>query len=152
MADILVVEDDIDIREILVEVLAVEGHQVYSACNGNEALKRLRADKIDLVITDIIMPEKDGIEMLLEMRKSHPNAKSIAFSGGGRIDGLAYLAMAKRLGAKCVLPKPFTIDSFILAVRNTLEVERLTESEVRLRDACSAEIQGAIADHPIPST
>jgi DNA-binding NtrC family response regulator len=89
---------------------------------------------------------------LLEMRKSHPNAKSIAFSGGGKIDGLSYLLMAKRLGAKWVLPKPFTIDTFMVAVRDTLEADRLTAAEFKLRDVCSAEIQDAIEDHPIPST
>jgi len=143
MALILVVEDDEDIREIIAEVLLAEGHDILQSCNGAQALKLLRVNRVDLVITDIIMAEKDGIEMLLELRRHHPGVKAIAFSGGGKAGGSTYLSMARSLGAKYVLTKPFPIDALLIAVKNTLNSDPIANTEITPRHACSIEIQGA---------
>lgn len=142
MALILVVEDDEAIREIITEVLYAEGHDILQSCNGAQALKLLRGNPVDLVITDIIMAEKDGIEMLYELRKYYPEVKSIAFSGGGKIGGTTYLALARSLGARCVLSKPFPISSLLIAVNNILKPES-TEPAITPHHACSEGIQGA---------
>lgn len=143
MALILVVEDDDDIREIITEVLFAEGHDVLQSCNGAQAMKLMPGNSIGLVITDIIMDEKDGIEMLLELRRDYPGVKSIAFSGGGRTGSSAYLSMARALGASYVLTKPFPIDALLIAVRNTLKLEKTVSAGVTPRHACSTGIQGA---------
>ena len=107
MASILVIDDASEIREILREILEQAGHVVRIASNGNNAIKLFRKDVTDLVITDILMPEKEGLETIRELRKINPNLKIIAISGGGRINAKSYLAIAKSFGAEKTIPKPF---------------------------------------------
>lgn len=120
MARILVVDDDPNIRQMLRSMLEREGYDVEAAANGRECLEFFRSAPAELVITDIIMPEQEGIETIRQLRADYPNCKIIAISGGGRIGPSDYLSMAKLLGATHTLAKPFDRAQLILAVRESL--------------------------------
>jgi len=113
---ILVIDDEAQIRDMLGQMLTREGYEVIHASNGKEGMKICREQKIDLIITDIIMPEKDGIEMILEIRLHLPHLKVIAISGGGRLGPDGYLEMAKKLGAQRAFFKPFNRKEILDAV------------------------------------
>ncbi len=104
---ILVVDDNDDIRQMLRLLLEQEGHEIREAANGKLALKLLAQEAVDLIVTDIIMPEMEGIDLIMAIRSVKPDAKIIAISGGGRIDPRLCLNMAGKLGADRVLQKPF---------------------------------------------
>ncbi len=114
MDRILVVDDDRELRGWMRELLTRAGYQVSEAADGNEALKQLREARLDLVILDLVMPEKDGVETLLELRREFPGLKVIAISGRD------YLAIAEHLGAQETLAKPFTASELISAVQAVL--------------------------------
>ena len=116
MARVLVIEDDPVVRTYLVAVLTRSGHQVGQAANGKEGVQVFSAEPFDVVITDIIMPEKDGIETILDLRRSHPGLKVIAISGGGRSTPDNYLHSATLLGADRAIRKPFTNEEILKAV------------------------------------
>ena len=120
MTRILVIDDDQQILQTLHQVLALEGHEVVDASNGKEGLERFREHGADVVITDIVMKEKEGLETIMELRKADPGVKIIAISGGGKIDPDAYLKMAKQFGAVRALPKPFGREELLEAVRSLL--------------------------------
>jgi len=106
---ILLIEDDVSVNKMITSILKDEGNEVYTSFNGLEGLKLLRKEQdIDLVITDIIMPEKEGIETIREIRKNYPFKKIIAISGGGKIDAGSYLKLAQSLGANYIMEKPFS--------------------------------------------
>ena len=123
MARILLVDDEISIRRLLQTILAHEGHEVTTACDGNEGLSLVNLAIFDLVITDLIMPDKEGLEMIREIRKSHPNLKIIAMTGGGHGNPTEYLTWAKAFGVQETVLKPFTRDEMVTAVRSTLGTE-----------------------------
>lgn len=104
---ILVIDDEPALREILSRVLIDAGHRVTGAGNGKEASKVLAAATFDIVLTDVIMPEKDGMQVISELRKKFPGIRIIAMSGGGHVSRDQYLKIAKGLGAHAVLEKPF---------------------------------------------
>ena len=106
---ILIVDDEPEIREILNVILAKSGHRIACAGDGHEAVKVLAQSKFDLVITDLLMPESDGLEVIAAVRKKYPGTKVIAMSGGGHVPGEQYLGIARGFGAHAVLPKPFNI-------------------------------------------
>lgn len=108
MYDILVVDDEPMIREGLKVALELEGHKATTASDGNEALRMISEKKPDLIITDIIMPESDGIEVICSVKENNPEIKILAISGGGRISAKDHLKIAKQLGATGVLTKPFS--------------------------------------------
>lgn len=116
MATILVIEDDQEVREYLVEVLRRAGHIVKAAANGNDGVALFRDEPAQVVITDIIMPEKDGIETILDLRREHPQLKVIAISGGGRSTPESYLHSARLLGADRAFRKPFKNEEILAAV------------------------------------
>jgi DNA-binding response OmpR family regulator len=116
----LVVDDDDSVRVLLRQTLTRAGHEVSEARDGNEALRVFRATPAHLVITDILMPEKDGIETIREFRRNNPLVKIIAISGGGRIDPKMCLLMAKMVGADRVLPKPFEPQLLLAMVQELL--------------------------------
>jgi len=123
MARILVIDDEPDIRTLLNDVLTGEGHAVEVAADGREGLAAQRARPANLVITDIFMPEKEGIETIIELQRDFPAIKVIAMSGGGnRARSLDYLPTASQFGAVRTLPKPFDIDVMLALVRELLEV------------------------------
>ena len=116
MANILLVDDDIEILNVLTKSLEREQHTVVCADNGNTAMKKLQDFQPDLIITDLIMPEKEGLELIQEIRRLKTNIKMIAMSGGNRIDAENFLHMAKLLGADITLEKPFSRASLMEAV------------------------------------
>lgn len=127
MARILVVDDEEAIRHFLREVLTEAGHMVVEAPNGRRALERLRDQPIDLVVTDIIMPEVDGLELLLTLRKTLPEVKAIAISGYTRespTGTVEYLTTAKAFGSIRALSKPFSRAQVLQAVEEALEEPR----------------------------
>jgi len=109
MARILVIDDDPDVRQLLKTALELDKHEVTEAENGKEGLRRWRENRPDLVITDILMPEKDGYETLFELLSMEPNVKVIAMTGGGWRDTLDRLWDAQLHGASRTVPKPFTL-------------------------------------------
>lgn len=116
MAKLLLVDDDEDVRYALGKYLRRAGHEVVEAQDGKAALSCLAGDGFDAIVTDIIMPEADGIELVMAVRHSLPDLPIIAISGGGRKDGFNYLPMAAALGAKAVLSKPIDPDALLAAV------------------------------------
>lgn len=122
MARILLIDDDDDVRTVLRLTLVHFGHTVIEASNGRAGLELFQRDGADLVITDIVMPEKEGLEVLMELRKLKPSVKIIAISGGGRGSAADYLHMAKKLGAATVLAKPFASEALMAAVNELLAV------------------------------
>jgi DNA-binding response OmpR family regulator len=120
MARILLIEDYDLIRSLLRENLELAGHTVIEAHNGQEGLDLFRQAGADLVITDIVMPEKEGLAVLMELRTAQPPVKVIAMSGGGRGSGTDYLDMARLLGAAKVLLKPFTNEVLMAAINELL--------------------------------
>lgn len=120
MPRILVIEDDAEVRELLERVLTREGYAVSTAANGKQGVASFGEQAFDLVITDIIMPEKDGIEAIMDLKRRRPDLKLIAISGGGRVEPGNYLHSAQLLGANRTLRKPFTNDEIVAAVRELL--------------------------------
>lgn len=110
MAKILVIDDDVIVRETLTQILEDLGHLVLIAEDGKAGVAAFRADRPDLVITDIIMPEQEGIQTITEIRGLAPEAKIIAISGGGRIGNTDFLKIARHIGANDVIAKPFDPD------------------------------------------
>ncbi len=121
MARILLVDDSEDFLVVLREFLVRAGHEVCTASNGNEALEQVKIQTFDLLITDIVMPEREGLETITEMRKRVPALKIIAISGGGRLGAQDYLAAARVLGASATLAKPFVRDEFLRTVEAVLK-------------------------------
>jgi len=116
MARILIIDDDVQILKMLRKTLEHEGHEVVDAADGNKGLRLYRENPTDLVITDIIMPNKEGIETIGALRREFPEAKIIAMSGGGQIEAEEYLHMAKLLGAQRTLTKPFQNEELLEAI------------------------------------
>jgi CheY-like chemotaxis protein len=120
MERILVIDDDAQVLDAFHLVLAGEGYEVLKASNGNEGIKLYRKDPVDLIITDLIMPEKEGIETIRELTAEFPKVKIIAISGGGRIGPAEYLPMTKMLGAKRTLAKPIGREELVRTVKEVL--------------------------------
>jgi two-component system, chemotaxis family, chemotaxis protein CheY len=120
VARILVIDDENPIRRMLRAALEMEGHEVFEACHGDEALRLHRTTPADLVITDMIMPLKDGLEVIMALRREAPEVRVIAMSGGGRFMMMEPLQMAEPLGAFATLRKPFELDAMIETVRRAL--------------------------------
>ena len=120
MARILLVDDDANLLLTHGEMLRRAGHQVVTATNGNEALRLAEQSAFDLMITDIIMPDKEGIETILTLRERTPTMKIIAMSGGGQVNANSYLTLAQRLGADHTLAKPFPASALLTAVNLVL--------------------------------
>jgi CheY-like chemotaxis protein len=120
MASILLIDDDDSVRAVLCATLTHFGHTVTEARNGKEGLDLYPKSKADLVITDIIMPEKEGLEVVTALRSANPSVKIIAISGGGRTRSSDNLKMARLLGAARVIAKPFSAAELIAAVGELL--------------------------------
>ena len=120
MAIILIVDDNDDIRTFLKRILTSTGHQITEARNGKEAIEQIGKTPADLVISDIFMPETDGVELIRQLRKLQPGLKVIAVSGGGDYGDMDILQAAKMLGAFRVFTKPFPAGEMIAAVKEAL--------------------------------
>jgi DNA-binding NtrC family response regulator len=106
---ILVADDEDSIRSLVQHLLNTGGHSVVVVSNAREAYARMNERQFDLVITDVLMPDGDGIDLITELKKVQPNARILAMSGGGRyLEGSDYLKLATGLGAHAAIMKPFT--------------------------------------------
>jgi DNA-binding response OmpR family regulator len=121
MANILLVEDEEQLRSMLREVLQSAGHEVREAENGKIALNIFAAQPAELVITDLIMPEKEGLEIIRELKRGKTDVKIIAMSGGGRNDAQDYLELARRFGADAILSKPFSNREILEMIEKVLD-------------------------------
>jgi len=119
MATILIIDDEEPIRALLRTTLEAAGHEVVEAANGRQGLELYRHRQTDLVITDIVMPELNGLDMLLELTREFLHAKVIAISGAGEEKNV--LDVAKLLGARRTFQKPFSLPQLLDAVRYELE-------------------------------
>jgi DNA-binding NarL/FixJ family response regulator len=117
---ILIIDDEDLVRAALKRTLALHGYEVSEAPNGKEGLRLYRQIRSDLVLTDLFMPEKEGIETILELRREFPSAKIIAMSGGARAWAVDLLPAAKQLGANLTLSKPFEIDALLSAIEKII--------------------------------
>lgn len=120
MPKILVIEDDKSFRNVLVQMLDKAGYEVSQAGDGNQALELCRQLQPDIVLTDIIMPDKEGLETIQDLLSLCPNMRIIAMSGGGRVGPDSYLPLAKKLGARATLQKPFMRDDLLSAIAEVL--------------------------------
>lgn len=117
---ILVIDDDEQIRTLLRQVMEWAGHEVFEAANGREGMVKQSRVQADLVITDLIMPEQEGLETITLLKKEYPQVKIIAISGGGRIGPDAYLPAAQELGADRAFTKPFDVRELAATVKELL--------------------------------
>ena len=120
MTRILVIDDEEDVCEALRLILEQHGYAVMCASNGRVALDAHRTEPFDLVITDLLMPEPDGIEVIMDLRRLSPEVKIIAISGGGQMGLYGLLLVAKKLGAQRALMKPFALSDLLAAVQEVL--------------------------------
>lgn len=123
MARILVIDDEPLIREMLQEHLTDLGHEVAVAPDGRKAVKLMQLQPADLVITDVFMPEKDGLSTIEELRHARPGTKIIAISGGSRIRDTDVLKWAAELGASYTFQKPLEWPDLLAAVDDCLAVK-----------------------------
>jgi CheY-like chemotaxis protein len=122
MPTILIIDDNSDIRELYGRVLRHAGYDVIEAADGEIGTKLYRDNPTDLIVTDIVMPEKEGIETIRELRRDYPDAKIIAISGGGQaMASSTCLMLAERLGAQRTFTKPVKIAELVQAVKELIE-------------------------------
>lgn len=121
MPSILVVDDEDQIRQLIRTTFEEAGYRVEEASNGKDALDRYRRTPTDLVITDILMPDQDGLECITTLRKEAPTVRIIAITGGSDLIGvLGFLDVAKMLGAYRTLQKPFEMKALLDAAESAL--------------------------------
>ena len=125
MTGVLIVEDDKELREMLKMSLQRRGFAVQEAENGKEAISHFKPSLTDLVVTDLIMPEEDGLKVVIKLRELKPAIKIIAISGGGKVGPGSYLNLAKALGADAIYSKPFSIKDLIVKIEQLLDNEQL---------------------------
>ncbi|MBN2340181.1 MAG: response regulator [Deltaproteobacteria bacterium] len=116
MTRILVIDDDVQICNMLERFLSRKGYEVDIAYDGNQGITKFDKARTDLVITDLVMPEKEGIETVMELRAKSPAVKIIAISGGGRVGPESYLEIARELGAQRTFEKPVDFEELLGAV------------------------------------
>jgi DNA-binding response OmpR family regulator len=120
MGRILVIEDEDQMRKLLRQVLEDAGYEVEEASDGLEGIGLYRENPADLIITDMIMPKKEGMEIILDLKLEFPEVKIIAISGGGRVGPEPYLQVAEGFGAERVFIKPFDIKELLEAVKEII--------------------------------
>jgi CheY-like chemotaxis protein len=124
MPGVLIVEDDNELREMLKTSLLRHRYTVLEAVNGKEAINHFKASLTDIVVTDIIMPEEDGLKVIMKLRELKPSIRIIAISGGGKAGPGSYLNLAKALGADAVFFKPFSINDLVKKIESLLNTEQ----------------------------
>jgi DNA-binding response OmpR family regulator len=120
MASILLVDDTPELRKTIERLLTGAGHAVTSAENGAAALRELDRATFDVIVTDIVMPDMEGLELIRKVRKTQPSLPIIAMSGGGRGSTEDYLALAANFGAAKTLEKPFALEALKAAIDEVL--------------------------------
>ena len=121
MAHILIVDDDELARFTIREILTTAGHEIAEAESGDEAIKSQKAQPFDLIVTDIIMPGKDGVEVIAELKQDDPAPVILAISAGGPLGDADFLQRALDVGADDILAKPFSEDSLVEKVNQCLK-------------------------------
>ncbi|WP_298375446.1 response regulator [Azospirillum sp.] len=121
MASVLIIDDDDMVRTMLLRTVTRGGHEAFGARDGVEGIARFREHPADLVITDIFMPNQEGLATIMELRRRTPDLKIIAISGGGARASLDVLPVAEALGAQKTLRKPFTPAEVMKAINEVLE-------------------------------
>ncbi len=132
MPRILIIDDDDQIRKMLRQMLEQEGFEVSTAHEGGAGVKSHLRNPADMVITDIIMPDQEGLETIQKFKNEFPDVKVIAMSGGGRIGPESYLHLARKFGAMHTFIKPIDRDDFLNVVRQLLGLdftERMEEKD-----------------------
>jgi len=129
MARILIIDDEPQIRSMLKLMLERDGYEVVEAPDGVAGIKVYRQNPADLIITDLIMPNKDGIGMIIDLKKEFPQVKIIAMSGGGLNKPDGYLKGAKKLGAAYTLTKPIDREEMLRVVKDILKVSPLPREQ-----------------------
>jgi DNA-binding response OmpR family regulator len=124
MPGILLVEDDKELREMLKISLLRNNFTVLEAENGKDAIVHFKPLLTDLVVTDLIMPEEDGLKVVIKLRELKPSIKIIAISGGGKVGPGSYLNLAKALGADAIYSKPFSINDLVIKIEELLGTEQ----------------------------
>ena len=120
MATILIVDDNDTLRGFLRRIVEKAGHRPVVACNGREAIEHVEREPVDLVISDIFMPETDGLELLRDLKKRRPGLHVIAVSGGGEYGDMDILQAARLCGAFRIFTKPFPTEEMISAIREAV--------------------------------
>ena len=123
---VLLVEDSPELLNYMSELVASAGYDVLRASDGDQAIEVLRENHCDLMVLDLFMPNKDGIETLGALSEFSPRPKTLAISGGGRFSAPDTLRRAARLGADSTLPKPFTPNQLLDALKNLAPVQEPT--------------------------
>lgn len=117
MSAILVIDDEVEVREMIRTFLQRNKYTVIEASNGKEALAKFKPSLVDIVITDVLMPEEDGLEVIMQLKRLKPGIKIIAISGGGKGGPVNYLNLAEALGADAALAKPFSVYDLLTRIR-----------------------------------
>lgn len=120
---VLIIDDEETVRNVIRDALEIKGFEVAVAADGSEGLRMFRAEPAEVVICDMLMPEKEGIETMHDLRQEWSGVKIIAMSGGGISGSMDGLKFAKRLGADATLAKPFSMDELFAAVNRLLSSE-----------------------------
>ena len=123
MPHILLIDDDTEFRTMLKLVLEKAGFDVSEASNGKEGIRLYKSTHFDLVVSDVFMPEKEGIETTIELKTINPDIKIIAISGGGKNNELNFLDSLKHFGAQCTFQKPFNTKEFVKAINELIEAD-----------------------------
>jgi CheY-like chemotaxis protein len=121
MNSVLIIEDDEFVQSMLKQTFERAGYEVATASNGRIGLQLYRCKPFDVVVTDLIMPEMEGIETISSLRKGNPGVKIIAISGGGRNNPEDYLELAEKLGAEKTFTKPLDRKKLLAAVKELVE-------------------------------
>ncbi len=132
MAKVLVIEDEPELGSLIKQTLEDAGLDVRHAANGIEGIKEFRQEPCEVVITDILMPEKDGLETIMELRALNPKVKIIAISGGGRLSqGALLLSHAQAFGADYAVQKPLVLRDMLNLVLKLIPPDGLPEADTR---------------------
>jgi DNA-binding response OmpR family regulator len=125
MPGVLIVEDDKELREMLKLALLRRNFTVLEAENGKVAITHFKPLITDVVVTDLIMPEEDGLKVVIKLRELKPSIKIIAISGGGKVGPGSYLNLAKALGADATYSKPFSINEVVIKIEELLNSKQV---------------------------
>ena len=123
MPRVLIVDDDDLVRLLLREIAESAGYEVVVAVEGAQALARHREEPVDLIVTDIVMPGREGVSVIFELSRCSPETPVVAISGGGLIGADSHLRLAAAAGAVCTLKKPLRPDAFLAVLRKYLPLD-----------------------------
>jgi DNA-binding response OmpR family regulator len=128
VAKVLIIDDDAAMRRMMSRVLADAGHKVLEAADGRDGVRQFRSETPEIIVTDIVMPEQEGIQTIREIREAGSHVAIIAISGGGGGgDGALYLTIAEELGADAVLQKPFRLAELVAVIDRMLSRDSAAE-------------------------